>query len=106
MSVIKNETAVQKILESNGAMFKVTFIKRTDGSVRVMNARTGVTKFTTKEGMSYDPIKKNLVPVFDMDLFNEEVSQITAHGQRREDKIAEIGPRCYRMVNLEAIVEL
>jgi hypothetical protein len=46
-------------------IFTITFVKK-DGSVRVMNARRGVKKGVKGVGMSYDPTKKDLVVVFDM----------------------------------------
>ena len=60
--------AVQKIEEAkeSGRVFGVTFVKRTDGSVREMNCRGGVKKGVTGQGMKYDPASKNLVTVFDM----------------------------------------
>jgi hypothetical protein len=60
MDVIK----VRKQL-SGGKIFTVTFVKK-DGSVREMNARLGVKKGVKGVGMSYDPIERGLLPVYDM----------------------------------------
>ena len=38
-----NQSAIDKILSSNGKIFSVTFIKK-DGSLRTLNGRLGVTK--------------------------------------------------------------
>ena len=57
---------VQKIKDTKGAFFTVTFIKRTDGSTRVMNARFGVKKYLKGGSLPYDPIAKGLLPVFDV----------------------------------------
>jgi hypothetical protein len=52
---------------SNGKFFTVTFIKRSDGSLRVLNGRTGVKKNLKPEGQQpYDPKDHNLVTVYDM----------------------------------------
>lgn len=60
MDVIK----VRKQL-SGGKIFTVTFVKK-DGSIREMNARLGVKKGVKGVGMSYDPIERGLLPVYDM----------------------------------------
>lgn len=49
----------------SGKFFTVEFIKK-DGSRRVMNCRTGVKKYTTGKGLSFNPIAKSLLPVFDV----------------------------------------
>lgn len=57
---------VNKVIELLGdKIFTVSFTKK-DGSLRLMNARRGVTKGVKGVGMSYDPSKKGLVVVFDM----------------------------------------
>lgn len=49
-----------------GRIFTVEFIKRTDGSHRVMNCRRGVSKGVTGAGLAFDPGPKALLPVFDL----------------------------------------
>ena len=49
----------------DGRIFTVYFTKK-DGTKRMMNARLGVTKGLKGTGLKYDPIKKNVLPVFDM----------------------------------------
>ena len=49
----------------SGKFFTVEFIKK-DGTRRVMNCRTGVKKYTTGKGLSFNPIAKSLLPVFDV----------------------------------------
>ena len=49
----------------SGKFFTVEFIKK-DGSRRVMNCRTGVKKYTNGKGLSFNPIAKSLLPVFDL----------------------------------------
>ena len=58
---------------SNGKIFYVEFTKK-DGSLRKMTARRGVNKGLTGKGMSYTPLKKGLMTVFDMD--NAQYRQI------------------------------
>lgn len=80
--------AVQKIEEAkeSGRVFGVTFVKRTDGSVREMNCRGGVKKGVTGQGMKYDPASKNLVTVFDMQngefrhINQDTITRVTMNG--------------------------
>ena len=61
-----NNKLKQFIKESeNGKIFSATFIKK-DGTERRMNARRGVSKGITGQGMSFDPMSKGLLVVFDM----------------------------------------
>ena len=68
MSVIwcKKEEAIEMIKNSNGKIFGVRFIKRTNGEMRTMSARRGVSKGVTGEGLKYDPESKQLLTVYDM----------------------------------------
>lgn len=54
-----------KEMVSDGKIFTVEFIKK-DGTLRKMNARLGVKKYVKGVGLAFDPIEKNLLPVFDM----------------------------------------
>ena len=51
---------------NNGRIFFVEFTKK-DGSKRRMTCRRSVTKGLTGKGMSYRPLGKGLMTVFDMD---------------------------------------
>lgn len=57
--------AEDKILNSNGSMFTVTFIKQ-DGSERVMNCRLGVTKHLRGGTLAYDHKSKGFISVWDL----------------------------------------
>ena len=59
---------VQDLLRetSNKKIFSVTFVKRTTGEVRTMNAMRGVRKGVTGQGLSFNPSEKNLLTVYDM----------------------------------------
>lgn len=48
-----------------GRFFRVVFVKRSDGTVRSMNARLNVTKHLTGGGAKYSFQDKNLLPVWD-----------------------------------------
>lgn len=59
---------IKNIIEQtrSGEIFSATFIKK-DGTLRKIKARCGVKKGTNGVGLSFDPLTKNLLPVFDMD---------------------------------------
>jgi hypothetical protein len=48
-----------------GEFFTVTFVKRTDGTTRTMNARLGVRRYLKGGDLPYDAAAKELLPVFD-----------------------------------------
>lgn len=50
----------------DGHVFTVEFIKRTTGEYRVMNCRCGVKKDLKGVGRLFDPKKKDLLGVWDM----------------------------------------
>jgi hypothetical protein len=72
---------LNKIRNSNGKIFNVVFIKK-DGTIRHMNCRIGVKKGVKGKGLSFDPLLKGLLPVFDM------------------------AKNAFRMINLETIQKL
>jgi hypothetical protein len=53
------------IRQSQGRYFGVEFVKRTTGELRRMSARIGIDR-TNGSGMKYDPVKKNLMVVWDV----------------------------------------
>jgi hypothetical protein len=61
---------VEKFLEetSNKKVFSVTFVKRTTGQVRKMNAMRGVRKGVKGVGHSFNPSEKGLLCVYDMQI--------------------------------------
>ena len=61
---INRDELIQKIKDTNGAFFTVTFVKK-DGTTRVMNARLGVKRYLKGGELPYDPAEKGLLPVFD-----------------------------------------
>ena len=50
---------------TSGKIFTAEFIKK-DKTRRLMNCRTNVKKFTNGKGLSFDPIARNLLPVYDL----------------------------------------
>lgn len=83
---IKRDELIQKIKATDprnsgrGEFFTVTFVKRTDGTTRTINARLGVRRYLRGGELPYDPIEKGLLPVYDV--------------QKRD----------YRMINLGTII--
>ena len=58
--------AAEKIMNSNGKIFTVHFIKRTTGEMREMNCRSGVKKHLKGGNAAYNFSEKMLVPVYDL----------------------------------------
>lgn len=65
-ATITREEAAKMLTESEGRIFTVTFIKRTTGEMRVMNARTGVKKHLRGGEAAYSFSEKMLLSVYDM----------------------------------------
>jgi len=57
---------VRDLSKVGSTIFSCHFIKRTNGEYRKMVARFGVTKGVKGIGMNYDPAKKRLLGVWDM----------------------------------------
>ena len=83
---------------SKGTAFGVTFIKRTTGEVREMNARLGVSKGVTGVGMAYDPTKKNLIGCADM----QKIIENRKAGMEEIEAVK----KAYRMISADAITHL
>lgn len=67
-NIIGMDQAVEIIegAKESGRVFSVRFVKRTDNTIRDMNCRGGVRKHLRGGELAYDPKKKRLVTVFDM----------------------------------------
>jgi hypothetical protein len=63
MQVITQTQAADMIRKSNGKLFSVTFIKRSNGARRRMVARVGVTKGVTGDGKKFNERDHDLVTV-------------------------------------------
>jgi hypothetical protein len=74
-------------LGTEGKIFTVKFIKRSDGSLRTMRARLGVKSALKGGEQAYDPKKYNLITVYDMDKKDyrsincDQVVEIAANGE-------------------------
>lgn len=82
----------------SGHIFAVEFIKRTDGSIREMLCRTGVTKGTHGGSMGYKPEDHGLLSVYDMQKQGfrsipvENILHLSMNGQRYERRDMELVP--------------
>jgi hypothetical protein len=66
--VTEHMTSLQMVEGArSGRIFTVEFIKRTNGALRRMTCRRGVRKGVKGVGMSYDPLSKGLLPVYDVE---------------------------------------
>jgi hypothetical protein len=77
--------AAQKIRDTKGKIFTVTFIERTNGQKRVLNGRLGVKVYLVGGVLRYNPNKKGLIPVKDNNI---------------------PGRAGYRMINIPGIINL
>ena len=95
MTTFINVAEAKQILDNikNGQIFTVKFIKRSDKTLRTMNCRKGVQKGVTGKGMAYDPAKKNLIPVYDMQV-------------AKALKKTESDQKAFRMISVEGIREM
>lgn len=60
------QAVLEFIQQTNGRIFSIKFTKRTDGSIREMVCRTGVTSHIKGTGAPRDWKKLDLISVFDM----------------------------------------
>ena len=78
MKKISRKDILHLLEQNKGSIFSVVFLKK-DGSIRHMTCRFGVKKHLKGGKLKFDPIKRSLLVVFDM---------------QKES---------YRMINLETI---
>ncbi len=84
------ELSVLKSLVADGKIFGVKFIKRTDGSLRTMAARTGVVPASSPNNAerNWDPDTKGLLQVWDVHKRDyrmvpaDGICELSFHGQR------------------------
>ncbi len=98
----KSKLTLKEFIEntSNGQTFTVEFVKRGDGTLRVMNARRGVKKGVKGVGMAYNPADYSLLGVYDM----QKMDPNAEHNKGKSADDMEKG--AFRMVNLEQLVAL
>lgn len=63
---INTSQAKQMIKDTKGRFFTVTFTKKSDGSIRVMNCRLGVRAYLHGGALRYNPEAKGMIPVYDV----------------------------------------
>jgi len=76
------QNLVDILNSTGGKIFSVTFTKRTTGEVRQLNGRLGVQIGVKGVGMKYNPVERDLLPVYD------------------------IQKKAFRMINLSSIKEV
>ena len=98
MNLINTKQAIELIesTRAQGTIFTATFEKRTTGDIRKMNARLGVKKGVTGEGMKYDPKGKNLIACYDV----QKAQEMKAQGL---DEVTS-AKKSYRMINAEKLL--
>ena len=69
MNKITTEQAEQLIKNTRGEIFGVKFLK-SDGTVREMTARIGVSKYVKGKGLAFSPSAYDLLTVFCMEANN------------------------------------
>jgi len=68
MKYITTQQAVNMIYNTKGRIFCALFTKRTTGELRQMVCRLGVKSYLKGGELNYDPHKKRLIIVFDMNI--------------------------------------
>ena len=79
---------VLNLIDDPNQFFHVKFIKRTTGDLREMTCRKGVSKGVTGKGLKFDPTKKNLITVYDV------------------NAPADDGRGGFRMINVDGLLEI
>ena len=95
MTNISQSQAIDLIesTRDSGSIFNVTFIKRTNGEVRSMNARLGVKRGQNGVGLAFNAKQKNLIVCYDVQ---------KAQGMTDE----QASKTSYRMINCDSITDL
>jgi len=65
MKTIKRKNVLKQLRKQGSKIFSAKFVKK-DGTTRDITCRLNVTRGITGKGMRYNPIKRRLLPVFDM----------------------------------------
>lgn len=88
ISKVLNRSEVEGFLRGlNGRFFTVTFVKRTTGELRTMNATTNYKTKTVGGELSYSAKAKSLIPVWDLtkggfrSIPTDAVTEIKANGE-------------------------
>lgn len=105
--------------ESMRQPFDVTFARRTKGKKgeaigdpREMTAHLGINKYVTGEGMAYDPVKKDLINIWESKnvtpeaLYEFQASGTPGRMAQRALSGKHPGEAGYRMINVEGISQI
>lgn len=109
---IEKFTDLPKALQDaigDGRIFHARFLRRNDKPgeerVRDMFARTGVGKYVTGKGMSYDPKTRALLTVYDMTESQYIADSVSASPTPLSDaEIFEMKRKGYRMISLDGLI--
>jgi len=87
---MKPSEVIDLFKKANGTLVSVTFVKRTNGEVRKMLARTSVKKGVKGVGLKFSPKNKNLMGVYDFQKVREGADPW----------------KCYRFVPVDAVLSM
>ena len=85
------------IAEGENEAFGVTFIKK-DGSLRRMSCKLGVKREVTGKGMSWNPIQRGMLPVFDLNAPPSKNAPLDEDGNPKRG--------AWRMINVNTMQSL
>lgn len=84
---------VQEIINNyKNTIITITFVKRTNGAIRTLTGRLGVSKYVSGKGMSYIPENYGLFTIYDMVLGNN-----LDESDRK---------RAYRCIGIDSVLEI
>lgn len=87
---MKESEVIDLFKKANGTLVSVTFVKRTNGEVRKMLARTSVKKGVKGVGLKFNPKNKKLMGVYDFEKVREGADPW----------------KCYRFVPIDAVLSM
>jgi len=87
---MKESEVIDLFKKANGTLVSVTFVKRTNGEVRKMLARTSVKKGVKGVGLKFNPKNKKLIGVYDFEKVREGADPW----------------KCYRFVPIDAVLSM
>jgi len=80
-----NQQIVEQTLPKDGRIFSAVF-EKTDGTKRKIVARLGVRRYVNGVGLRYNPIERAMIVVFDMQLKQYRLMNISKISQLRVNK--------------------
>ncbi len=97
--VTANRSEIRSLLASNGTKFiGVTFVKKGDGNVRIMNANPSPAPKENSKGLGYNPEAKGMKLMFDMKIRTARKNAMRNGVEHKDEG--------YRMVTFDRITEL